>query len=308
MRRRIRDKRDRVRQLQVFCEVVRAQSLSRAAERLGLTSPAVSMQIHGLEHELGAVLFERGASGVVLTEAGAHLRALAEPLLEGVHTLFDDLRTSLDTPGESTVRLGASSAGSVFVLPRYVRRFHERDPDTVVRLDTVTFREGLELAIDEQVDFVLGVCDPYPPERFDYHALHVYGMVLITALDHPLAGRTSVTPQEAGEFRSVVVPEEMYSRQFGQSAARQFGIDANAVVEVGGWAVLKHYVEAGIGISIVPSLCVSDTDRLSVIALDAYFPPRSYGVFVPRDRLLLPAARRFLDVLIANAPESSFPR
>ena len=305
MKRHLRDKRDRVRQLRVFCEVVRAGSISEAAERLKLTQPAVSIQVRELEYELDALLFERGPSGSTLTRAGEHLHALADPLVNGVDGLFANLRHTIDVEHAATVQLAVSSAGATFILPPYVRRFHEHHPDTLVRLDTVSLREGLKRLLAEQVDFVVGVGDPHSLEQFDYHELFTYGMVLITALDHPLAGRASITPSEVREFRSVVAPAETYSQQFGQSAAREFGIDENAVVEVDGWEVIKRFVMAGIGISVIPSLCAKETDLLSVIRLDDWFPPRSYGVFTLRDRLLTRPAQRFLEMLISNAPAPS---
>ena len=304
-RRHLRDKRDRVRQLRVFCEVANTGSLSEAAERLGLTQPAVSMQVRELEHELDALLLARQATGSTLTQAGEYLHSLAAPLVGGVDALFADMRHTLDGEHAGSVRCAVSSIGASFVLPPYVRRFHEHSPGTLVRLDTVVFSQGLERLLAEQVDLVLGVRELHSPEQFAYRELCAYNLVLITALDHPLAGRASVTPGEVREFRSIIAREYIRSREFVHGAGRDLGIDENAVVEVGGWGVLKRYVQAGIGISVVPSLCVTESDRLSVIALDAWFPTRSYGVFTRHDRLLTPSARRFFDTLIENAPASS---
>ena len=64
--------------------------------------------------------------------------------------------------------------------------------------------------------------------------------------------------------------------------------------------MLKRYVEAGFGLSVVPSLVLSATDRLAVAALEWDEPPRSFGVYARSDRHLTPAARRFLEVLIPN--------
>ena len=61
--------------------------------------------------------------------------------------------------------------------------------------------------------------------------------------------------------------------------------------------MLKRYVEAGVGISVVPSLVVSDSDQLSVVALDADLSAHSFGVFTLRERLLAASARRFFEAL-----------
>ena len=307
MRRHIRDKRDWVRQLRVFCEVARLSSFTRAAERLDLTQPAVSIQVRTLEHRLGAALIERDAEGVTLSAAGERLYALAAPLVRGVDVLFGESRHRFDAESEGRVRVAATSAVAAYVLPRYLKRFHDGHPDTAVRLDTVTFPDGLERLLEEKVDLMLGLHDPYPRERVEYYELGTYGLVLITPLDHPLAGHESVSPQDVRAYRSVVAPPDTYSLRSGETAAATFGIEDNAVVEVGGWAQIKRYVEAGIGISVIPSLCVTETDRLSVTPLDAYFPPRSYGVFVLRDRLLTWHARQMFSVLLPNAIEPPLP-
>lgn len=308
MRERTGDKRDRLRQLRIFCETARLRSLTRAAERLGLTQPAVSLQVRELEYESQAVLLERDAAGVALTEAGERLYALAAPLVQGMDALFGDVRATLDAGPAQWVHIAASSTGSAFVLPGCIARFRERHPDEAVRVDTVwRFENRLGRLLDEQVDLVLSVREPYPQDTLLYHELCTYGLVLITPLDHPLAGRASVSPREARAHRSVVPAPGTVSGASVETALREFGIDVNASVEVGGWGMLKRYVEAGIGISIVPNLCVNAADQLSVIPLDAHVPARSYGVFALRDRHLTPAARRFLKVLVPNASEPSPP-
>ena len=301
MSRRILDRRDRVRQLQVFCAAARLGGATRAAEHLGLTQPAVSLQVRELEHELDAELFERGRSGVALTPAGEWLVSLAGPLVDAVDALFGDFRRVLDEAVPVPVRIATSSAGVAFVLPRYVRRFRDRHPDAMVRIETVPVGALRERLLEEKADLMLGPRDVGSDERLRYHEMFTYERVLITALDHPLAGRASVSPRETGAYRAVVPPAGTYSRQFGESSAHTLGIDIDVAVEVGGWGMLKRYVEAGIGISVVPSLVVSDSDQLSVVAIDANLSAHSFGVFTLRDGLLAAPARRFLEMLAPDA-------
>ena len=301
---RIRDKRQRVRQLRAFCLTVQLGSVTRAAERLELTQPAVSLQLRELEYECAAVLLERSSTGVSPTPAGEHLYALAKPLVRGVDDLFGDFRLILDqwVGSPPPVRFAVSTAGAAFVLPRYLKRFRDLYPEYPVHLRTMLLHEGLQRLVDDEADLALGVKDPYPEDRLVYHELLTYRLVLIAPPDHPLAGRASVSPEEASAYSSVVPPVSLYSREFGRATARRFGADANATIEVGGWGVLKRYVEAGFGIAIIPNICISETDRLSVIDLEADLPALSYGVFAPRDRLLAPPAWRLLRLLVPNVP------
>ena len=300
----IRDKRQRVRQLRAFCLTVQLGSIGRAAERLELTQPAVSLQLRRLENECAAVLLERSSTGVSPTPAGEHLYAFAEPLVRGVDDLFGDFRLTLDqfVNIPPPVRCAVSSAGAAFVLPRYLKRFRDRYPEYAVHLRTTSLHEGIQRLVDDEVDLAFGVKDPYPEDILVYHELLTYRLVLIAPPDHPLAGRASVFPEETSAYPSVVPPFSLYSREFGRATARRFGTDASATIEVGGWGVLKRYVESGFGIAIIPNLCISDTDRLSIIDLEADIPTLSYGVFAPRDRLLAPPAWRLLRLLIPDVP------
>ena len=302
-----RDKRDRVRQLRIFCEVVRAGSISGASERLGLTQPAVSLQVRDLEHDLGATLLERRSTGVQATPAGRQLFALTEPLVQGVDGIFENLPHSLEQAhAGGGVRVAVSHAGAAFVLPRFVRQFRDRHPDTRVDLVIVQQREALKLLLDGSADLVCGPKESYP-DALHYEELLTYGLVLITPPDHPLAGRGRVSPAEAAPYGAIVPASGTFSRQFGESTARANGVDVNRRIEVGGWSEVKRYVETGLGISVIPSLCLKPNDRLAVAELDLELPRYSYGTFVQRNQLLAPNARAFFELLAPNAPDDIFP-
>ena len=303
----IRDKRDRLRQLRAFCETVRRGSVSRAAEHLGVTQPAVSLQVRDLEHELGATLFARGATGISPTPAGERLHRMVEPLVRKADSLFEDVHRHLDLEPDGGVRLALSNAGATFVLPPRLKRFRDAYPLVPVRMETTPVYNAIRRLLDDEVDLALGPKEPFDEATLVYHELLTYELVLVAPLDHPLAGRASVTPQDAAAWPAVVPPPESYSRQFGESAARALGLDINAVAEVGGWGALKRYVEAGFGVSVIPSLVVSDTDRLAVVAVELDEPPRSFGVYLRGDRHFTPEARRFLEMLLSDAPELAPP-
>ena len=301
---RIRDKRDRLRQLRAFCEALRRGSISRAAEHLGLTQPAVSLNVRDLEHELGEALLVRTTAGVEPTPAGERLHALADPLVRDADSLLGDFARHLDLAPPDGVRVASSNAGAAFVLPAYLKRFRDAHPDIAVRLDAATVPEGFKRLADDEVDFVVGPRERFDEERIVYRELRTYRIVLITPLDHPLAGRETVSPCEVHTWPAVVVPPGLYTRQDGETVAHALGLDVSAVIEVGEWGVLKRYVEAGFGVAAVPSLIVNSTDRVSVASLAGPLPERSYGVYTYRDRTLTPSARRLCGMLIAGIPAS----
>ena len=168
-------------------------------------------------------------------------------------------------------------------------------------------REGLDLLLDDKVEVVFGPKDPHPDDTLEFRQIVPYDIVLITSMDHPLAGRKTVSPEEASAWPAIVPAAGTYSRQFGDTAARQFGVDVKAVIEVGGWGVIKRYVEHGLGISIVPSVSILESDRVAVIPLKEYFPTRRYGVFTRRGKYLTPHVLRFLRLMIPDFPDRPPP-
>lgn len=287
-------KRDRLKQLRAFCLAADLKSFTRAAERLDISQPAVSLHVRELENELRVMLFNRRGAGITLTEAGERFYALAAPLVNGIDNLPGELRAHIDTIGPGRLHLAASVAGAAIVLPPYVKRFREEHPNVRLRVRNCLLSEGIELLLGGKVELVLGPMDPYPSDAVEYRELLRYDIVLITPLDHPLAGRATVTPEEARTWRAIVPHAGAYSTQSGDTAADHFGVRANAAIEVGGWGVIKRFVENGLGIAVVPSISIHETDQLSVIPLGAYFPSRSYGVYTRRKKLLSPPARRLL--------------
>ena len=301
-RKRIYHKRDRLRQLRAFCSAARHSSITQAAEILGVSQPSVSLHVRELENELDTPLFDRSGQGVDLTRAGRRLYELAEPLVRGMDQLPDALMDRTDEATPDRLYLAASVAGSAFVLPPYVKRLRQMYPDVRLGVRNCLLRDGLKMLLDDDVEFVLGVKDSYAEDSLEFRQILTYEIVLITARDHPLAGRTAVTAQEASEWPAIVPAAGTYSRQFGETAASQLGIDVKAVIQVPGWGVIKRYVASGLGISIVPSLCIKETDPVAVVPLKEYFQTRSYGVFTRRARYLTPSARKLLRLMVPDFP------
>ena len=297
-RRRIYRTRHRLRQLRAFCHAVRLGSFAQAAEQLGLSTPAVSLHVRELEHELKSVLFERGRGGVTPTLAGERFHALARPLVERMEGLFGHFAERAEDDMTGSLSVAASAAGTAFVLPRYVRRLRDLYPHVQLRVRNCCLDEGAALLRAAEVELVLGAHDLLRSEALEYHEMLSYDLVLITSRDHPLAGREAVTPEEAARWPAIVPPAGSRSRKFGETAARGFGVDVKSAVEVGGWGVIKRYVEQGLGISVVPSLCLHEFEQVSVIPLSKSIRSRSYGVYTRRGKALSAPARAFLGLLI----------
>ena len=306
-RKRIYHKRDRLRQLRAFCHAARSQSIARAAANLGVTQPAVSMQIRELEHELEAVLFERIGPGVALSPAGEQLLAIAEPLVEAMDRLPEVLTEQSGGSFRDELRIAAGPGAVAFVLPPYIRQLRDEHPGLRLKMSTRRVGEALKRLGANEVDLAVGA-EQFGTKGCTYHPAFTYELVLITSLDHPLAGRESVDIREVARYPAVVPHAGSFARRFGERVAREFGVELNIAVEARGWGVLKGFVEAGIGISVIPDFCVRERDPLSVIAMREYVGPRNFGFFARRGRRLPLAAERLIEIAQAQSPPSDQPQ
>ena len=300
-RQRIYHKRDRLRQLRAFCHAARLGSATRAAEQLAISQPAVSLHIRELEHEMEAVLFERHGPNIALTPAGQRLYSIAQPLVESMDTLAVKFSAGLDDKIAGDLRIAAGPSATAFVLPSYLLRFREEYPEVKLRVRNALVSEGLKLLAAGEADFVLGAEEPLNGE-FVFHRSFSYHHVLIVPEDHPLAGSKDVAIEEAARYPAIVPPSNTYERQPEASAARRFVAEASVVMTTSGWGVIKQCVEAGLGIAVVPSMCLAERDRLSVVPLREEHARLAYGVFTPNDRTLSKPAVRFIGML---APDFS---
>src|SRR5437763_15228790 len=116
------------RQLAAFCAVVEKKSFSQAAERLGVTQPAVSLQIRALEKRLGTQLLDRSGRRVEPTEAGARLYRNAQRLLAVEEQLLAELGEEAEGDLHGRLEIGASTGTGGDVLPVALAEFQEQHP------------------------------------------------------------------------------------------------------------------------------------------------------------------------------------
>ena len=294
---------DRLRQLRAFCRAAETKSITLGAAAIGLSQPTVSAHVRELEFEMEARLFERHGPRIALTPAGECLYEVARPILERLERISVNLVERMDEQVSGELRIGAGAAAASFVLPPFVKRFREEYPGIRVRIDRLLADDVCTHLQDGKLGLLVGLPGP-ADDRFFYHPLLTWELVLIVAEDHPLAGRESADIRDLAKYPGIVPPAGTFSRNFGESIARRFGVTVNVGIETNGWGLTKTYVESGLGISVVPSVCVSDRDRLSVIPFGQYAEPGSYGVTIRCDVPLSPLVKRFLAVL---DPQFPFP-
>ena len=292
---------DRLKQLRAFCHTARLGGVSRAAEHITSSQPAVSAQIRVLEQELGVALFLRRGPRILLTHAGKRLYERAMPHVVAMDRIPRTFAERHHGVVDDVLTIGAGQTSAAYLLPEYVARFREDWPDIAIEIRTASGEQRLRWLRDYEVDLVVGSMDVAPCD-VRFHPVRTSQFVVVTAADHALAGRTSVGIEEAAAYPFVGHSRTRYVGRLAEIVLRLHGVAPEIVVEVDGWGVIANYVAAGVGIAFVPDLCLSDHDRLWQIPFEGVVPPRRYGAMTRRDARLTLPARRFLSVMV---PEHS---
>ena len=288
----------RLKQLRAFCHVARLGSVSRAAEAVFLSQPAVSLQLGALESELGIPLFERLGRRLSLTREGQALYELARPLVDGLDGLDGEFRTRLRGLSAGELNIAAGSSTILYFLPPLVQAFRAAHPEVQLKLHNVTGKDGLALIRSDEVDLAVGSMLDVPND-LDYAPVQSFDPYLITPLDHPLARGPTLRLEDLSPFGLILPPRRLTTYRLVDLVFQQRRVPYTVALEVGGWEVIKQYVAMGLGISIVTGICIEEADRerLAIRNLRDFFPPRSYGVVIRKGKYLSPQARAFADLV-----------
>lgn len=287
---------NRLRQLRAFCQAAQTGSISKAAERLFLSQPSVSLLIKGLEEDLQTMLFERRGPRIELTPAGQILLETAAPLVEGMDHLPELFAARLGEVNGGSLDIAAGESTILYLLPEFLQRYTEQYSQVRVHLHNVTGRDGLKMLRAGEVDFAVGSMIDVPDDIV-YAPIFSYEPMLITALDHPLAKKKAVTLEDISPCGLILPPRHLSTWHIVDLVFHQHGLDYNVVLEAGGWEVIKKFVEMGLGVSIVTSICLTGNEALAAKPLSRYFPKRSYGVVMRRGQFVSPQAHSFLETM-----------
>lgn len=237
----------KLRQLQVFREVLRAGSTRKAARSLGISQPAVSQHVKQLEATVGIVLFKRSTNRIVpMQEAWELLRNIELAL-----TSLDRLEASIFAMKNDEKYRIAIAAPSVFgfvTLPRVVATIHSKTASNVRSISGSHDQIG-EHILAGRAD--LGISRlPLDPQLFEWTALGSARNVCIFHPDHRFSKQSRIEAHDLAGETIVDIDPQFASHQMNFNALRFEGVEPNILVEFDCNGHEAGYVSAGLGIAI----------------------------------------------------------
>lgn len=288
--------------LRCFWAMARHRSLTRAGIELGISEAAVSQRIKSLEAYLGAKLYEAKGGRVRLTAAG-------ERALDRAIALFDEVDAlQADVAGEevaSTVTIVTGESVLRYLLPAVVEDFSSTFPRAQLRALSRHSWNCVDVVRRNDAD--VGIIPTRTlPDDLVFHPWRTYQACLILPRGHELlrGGRPTIRDllNEATITRYPLVSteEDDPDDQRVQEALRREGLPYNVRLHVGNLQTVKHYVARGLGLAVVPELCLSDADRSKIEAIvipEEFGGETTYGVILRQDKHLAAPLRGLLELV-----------
>jgi DNA-binding transcriptional LysR family regulator len=287
-----RSSRPSVRELEVLHAVITTRKTTAAAQRLGVSQPAVSRAIGALEARLGRDLFIRDGGRLVPTADAFALDAEAAPIF----TALARLENWPNTPNTGTL-LRISSPPTIahaFMAPM-VKRFLTVEPDTRIQMEIGRSDDSISSVADGSAD--LGVLD-IPASHFGVRAEPFRQSVahVLMPADHPLAALETVTPTDIGDTPLISVTRRFSARARLERAFADHGVEPRTVLEAGTVQFLLEMVRGGLGIAVINPFPIAYVAG-SALAFRPFEPTIEYetSFLFPAVGGNLPVARRFVD-------------
>ncbi|MDQ2982984.1 MAG: LysR family transcriptional regulator [Actinomycetota bacterium] len=255
------------RQLLAFCAVVERKSFSRAAERLGVTQPAVSLQIRSLEKRLGQKLLDRSGRRVEPTEAGRRLYQGAQRILILEEQVLQELEGVDAGELHGRLEIGASTGPGGLVLSLLLCEFQHENPEMRVAMSVFDTQTVVERVAERELE--LGVVGASRRHRgVTFEPFFEDEVVLAVPPGHRFAGK-SVTLAELQEEPLILMQEGAGVRQMIEDALRKQDKslrDLEVHLELGLQESVRTAVQAGHGVTFISSATIKPDLKSGALA------------------------------------------
>lgn len=286
--------------LRVFLKVAEYEHITRAAEELVLSQPAVTKIIQGLEHEVGMELVERQGRRIVLTYAGRVLYSHARRLF-ALEREMEDALANLRDADAGEITLAANMTTGVYLLPPIVARFRRRYPHVQLHVTILNSHEIVEAILNWALDFGLVEGDPaLLPSELRVEVFTYDELILVANSNHHWQGVETLAPEVLRSRELLLREQGSGIREVIEHALLQHRVKVEPLLVLPDNEAIKQMVIHGVGAAILPAravqreLAVGDLVRLPITGVEL----RAQISLVRRiDKQLSRAAQAFCDLL-----------
>lgn len=287
-----------------FCAIVDYGSMSKAAEALYCSQPALSKQIITLEKEIGYPLFNRNGKKMTLNENGRLLYTFGRHLEKDFNQLKSDLY-ALNCSSRREVCFGATNYIGTYLLPSILMDFKKSHPDIPVSFTLNFFPNILEMLNQDVISFALMPDDGETVYSNTYTCYPFCDdqMVVVFPPNHPLADCDYITPTELEKYPYLISQIQSATRKFILTRLEHSNVQLKNIINMYNTETIKQSVINGMGVSILSKISVANEEKhglLKTAPLYGVDLSRKLYLIHKKNRILLPEDTLFIKQVLGE--------
>ncbi|WP_341321641.1 LysR family transcriptional regulator [Solibacillus sp. FSL H8-0523] len=283
-------------QLQYFKTVATMQHMTRAAEVLAISQPALSKSIASIEQQLGVPLFSREGRSIYLNRFGELFLQSVDIILEEYERIREEFEDII-RPGSGEVSFGFIHTLGMEVVPELIAATTKQFPNMQFSLTQATSLNLLKRLEEGAIDLCLSQKIESKVIDIETEELFVEELFVIVPVTHPLAKQSAVKLEDVKNEPFIAIKKGNSLRHLVDELFLEAGIKLKTTFAAEEMHTVAGFVSAGMGISMIPNIKGLDDYKVKRLKVD---PPcyRSVGVSWAKNRYLPPAASEFKQYLV----------
>ena len=298
-----------IKRLRTFVAVAEHGTVSKAAEVLHITQPALSRQIASLEHDFGFELFARSGRRLTLTPQGEQLLGSCRSLLACFATVSERAQ-ALRRGDTKELKITATSLTIETLFPTFLHFYTERKPDVRLRMVEADPEDHLNLLKHGTADFSINVINNMQVDdsRFGNIVLPPFRIVAAAPRSSKIGGRETIDVRQLCDLPLLLLNRSKPTRMAFDALCQLAGLRPNIFAESAAPRVLLQLAEAGHGVAVIPSILQHDFGKLAVCTVTHRGDPilLKLAVLWHRPRVQPRQAQEFSE-LLAEHIRAQFP-
>jgi DNA-binding transcriptional LysR family regulator len=291
-------KKNRLQQLKCFYYTALLGQPTKAAETIGITQSAVSMQIKSLEYDLNNQLFTRHKKKLTLTKEGNDLYKIITPHLQAIENIIDLFNNNQEEQKNNLIRIAANHVSISYILPNTIKQTQEFNKKIKFNIQNINKTEGFEQLLKNEVDMLLYPYQKHEiPLECEFYPVKTFQPILLVRKDDPIATNSDLKLSDISNQNLVRIDPNLITLPGFEDVIKNNNLSTNIEFKNGDWEILKKFVQAKIGVAIISNICIESHDHLIGIPLTHYFPEMTYGILTKKGSKFTESQNYFIDKL-----------
>lgn len=279
-----------LRHIEIFLAVCQECSVSKAAQRLHISQPTVSVAIREVEEHYSGKLFDRISNRLYITQFGEQIYDRAMRVMN----LYSDL---LNAEREGVVlRVGTGTAIGKLFLPRVIKTFQQDNPDVKVRVCVGEATRMYQKMLENSLDLVIAeTVDNFP--GLSFHTIQKFPVVAVCSTDNPLSRKKTVTAEDLARENLLLREPGSNTRAVVDAFFYSHNLQISPMWESYSVQSQINAAREGLGVSFMSldQVLAADDEKLVILNIPDFHAVRFVNVSYLKDKIFSPVMRLFLE-------------